>query len=257
VALSIQFDRLAKVTNIHGGILWTLFREQYPNYEEHPPLTPAFEIFGPNPIVLPQVEFSTGVPDIRYWFVRENGSELLQFQPDRLIHNWRKRDLNDRYPRYEKIRDEFAREVRRFEEFIKSGDLGELKPNQCEVTYVNHIEMPDNSDPRSCPERVLSFWADHMPDSGLPTMEDVSVRLRYLIGDDGKHVGRLYAQVGPVLRRKDLKPLLQMSLTARGKPQSESIEAAFDFLDIGRRAIVRGFKALTKPEMHDVWGITK
>jgi len=255
VALSIQFARLPKVTNIHGGILWSEFRANYPNSEEHAPLAPAFEIFGPNPVAGHQLEFFAGAPLTRYWYVRKDGSSLLQFQPDRLVHNWRKQAPEDEYPRYELIKAEFEKEFRIFERFLTAGDLGEVKPNQCEVIYINHIEMPDGSDPRNSPQRVLAFWGDKVISDGLPTMEDVAVQLRFPLGDEGKHIGRLYAQVGPVLRRKDLKPLLQLTLTARGRPQSESVEAAFDFLDFGRKAIVRGFKALTKPEMHETWGM--
>src|SRR5258708_2628822 len=188
VALSIQFARLPKVTNIHGGLLWSEFRADYPNYEEHPPLAPAFEIFGPNPVAGHQLEFFAGAPLIRYWFIRPDGSSLLQFQPDRLVHNWRKQDPGDEYPRYEKIRAEFVKEVRTFERFLKAGDLGEVKPNQCEVIYINHIEMPDGTDPRNCPQRVLAFWSNEPTGEGLPSMEDVAVQLRFLLGDEGKHI---------------------------------------------------------------------
>jgi hypothetical protein len=44
-----------------------------------------------------------------------------------------------------------------------------------------------------------------------------------------------------------------MNLTARGRPDEESIEGALRFLDIGREWIVRGFAAVTTPEMHAIW----
>ena len=255
VVLSIQFAHLRKVTNIHGGLLWAEFQADYPNYEEHAPLSPAFEIFGPNPVPGHQLEFLTGAPSTRYWFVDKDGSSLLQFQPDRLVHNWRQQRPADEYPRYEKIRTAFEREVARFQKFLKAGDLGEIKPNQCEVIYINHIGLPDGADPRNSPQRIFVFWGNEITWQGLPEMEDAAAQLRFLLGEPGKHVGRLYAQVAPVFRRADMKPLLQLTLTARGRPQDETVEAAFDFLDFGRQAIVRGFKALTRPEMHKYWGI--
>jgi uncharacterized protein (TIGR04255 family) len=254
VALSIQFANLPKVTNVHGGLLWKKFAD-YPNCEEYPPLAPAFEIFGPNPVAGHQLEFFTGAPSTRYWFIEKDGASLLQFQPDRLIHNWRQQRPTDEYPRYEKIRQAFENEVSVFQRFLKEGDLGEVKPNQCEVIYINHIALPDGGDPRNSPQRIFVFWGNQATWEGLPGMEDAAAQLRFLLGDEGKYVGRLYAQVSPVLRRTDLKPFLQLTLTARGRPQSETVQAAFDFLDFGREAIVRGFKALTKPEMHRYWGI--
>jgi hypothetical protein len=50
-----------------------------------------------------------------------------------------------------------------------------------------------------------------------------------------------------------------MTLTARGFPirvaETSDIEAAFAFFDLGREWIVKGFKDLTTPAMHKVWGI--
>jgi len=255
VALSIQFAHLQRVTNIHGGLLWQEFQAAYPRCEEHATLAPRFEIFGPKAAPGHQIEFVTGAPAVRYWYVAEDGCSLLQFQPDRLIHNWRQQRPSDQYPRYENIRDGFKKEVATFQRFLETRDLGLVKPNQCEAIYINHIALPDGTDPRNSPQRIFVFWGDQPTWQGLPDMEDAAAQLRFLLTDEGKQVGRLYAQVAPVLRRSDMKPFLQLTLTARGRPHSETVEAAFNFLDFGRQAIVRGFKALTKPEMHEYWGI--
>src|SRR5258708_12433324 len=85
VALSIQFARLPKVTNIHGGLLWSEFRADYPNYEEHPPLAPAFEIFGPNPAAGHQLEFFAGAPLIRPWLIRPPAPPSPPFRPPPLL----------------------------------------------------------------------------------------------------------------------------------------------------------------------------
>jgi hypothetical protein len=53
-----------------------------------------------------------------------------------------------------------------------------------------------------------------------------------------------------VVRLKDNAPMFVFDLTARGQ-----IGDGTDFFDLGREWIVRSFKNLTTPEMHQVWGI--
>ena len=85
VALSIQFATLPLFRNIHAGILWQRFAQQYPNVEEYPPIPAAFETFGVPPAIseMPQFTFVTNSP-IRYWFITADGTELLQVQAQAL-----------------------------------------------------------------------------------------------------------------------------------------------------------------------------
>ena len=138
--LSIQFEPLAGLTAAHVGVLWQSFRDRLPIIEEHQRLPPALEKFGPpSP---PQVEVTVDEkpPVPRLWFLNEQGTELIQVQSDRFVHNWRKMQSLDPYPRYEPIRDKFRDEVKTLGQFLKDERLGSLAVNQCEVTYVNHIE---------------------------------------------------------------------------------------------------------------------
>ena len=84
---------------IRAGEVWALFRKDYPRVEELAPLQPMFETFG-----LPQggqigFGITMGAPRNRFWFISSSGDELIQFQQDRLLHNWRKiGDQNKRIP---------------------------------------------------------------------------------------------------------------------------------------------------------------
>ncbi|MBI2960195.1 MAG: TIGR04255 family protein [Betaproteobacteria bacterium] len=255
VALSIQFPPLTGFGNIHAGQIWAQLRSEFPNHEEHPSLPPVFEVFGPKTVVFgPAFEFSTTAPVNRYWFITKNGSELIQVQQDRLIYNWRKQADGDSYPRYEAIRANFSKTLSKVTEFFTTNGLGTIRPNQCEVTYINHITLPDGSDPRACPERILSPWSGKMMGDYLPGLEDLQLQLRFPIKQDGKNVGRLYVQVAPGIRTSDKQPGVQLTLTVRGKPRAETIDEAFSLLDVGRETIVRGFTSITTPEMHKLWG---
>jgi uncharacterized protein (TIGR04255 family) len=78
-------------------------------------------------------------PTPRFWFINESGSELIQVQRDRFIKNWRKIGSGDQYPRYEQLRTGFDQDFKQFEDFLKRNQLGAVRVNQCEVTYINHI----------------------------------------------------------------------------------------------------------------------
>lgn len=256
LVLSIQYPA-AKLRNIDIGVLWHEFREQYPTVEEQQPLPPAFETFGlPSP---PQdrVTLITGAEVMRYWFITASGNELLQVQPDRLIHNWRKQKEEDEYPRYEPIRERFEREVGMVQAFLTKNKLGEIKPNQCEVSYYNHITLVDSSDPSDQLDKVFTIWSEAYSDDYLKRIERGQFSMSYLIpAPQGKSdpFGRLHVAVQSAMHNVTRKRFLRLSLIARGKPASESVESALSWLDEGRNAIVRAFASLTRAEMHKQWG---
>lgn len=255
VALSIQCAPISKLTNIHVGLLWNELKADFPKYQEQPTLPPAFEVFGAkSAAMLPSIELLTTAPVNRYWFINANGSELIQIQQDRIVYNWRKQAEDDVYPRYESIREHFVNTSSRVIAFLSANELGPIVPNQCEVTYINYVTLPDGTDPHATPQRILAPWSGTMTDDYLPELEDLQMQLRFPIKQDGKNIGRLYVQVAPAMRMHDKKPGFQITLTARGRPQNETIESAFDLLDVCRVSIVRGFTSVTTQQMHVYWG---
>lgn len=191
----------------------------------------------------------------RVWFLNQAGSELIQVQADRFIHNWRKLEGLDPYPRYEPIRDKFRDEVTVLEQFLRDEKLGALTVNQCEVTYVNHIEPDGVWERHGEVEKALAMCSRLVTASFLPEPEDVGLRVRFVIPDsNGKPIGRLQAVAQPAWKKADNSPILVLNLTARGVPLSAGIDGAFAFFDLGRNWIVNAFADLTTPEMQRVWG---
>ena len=251
--LSLQFEQITGLTTAHVGLLWHRFRERLPLVEEQPPLQPVFEEFElPSP---PQVKVTIEEkpPVPRVWFLNESKSELIQVQTDRFIHNWRKMQGLDPYPHYEPIRKKFREEVAILERFLTDEGLGELAVNQCEVTYVNHIETSGVWERHGQLEMVLRNWSRLPAGAFLPEVEDEVLRLRFVIPGEGKPVGRLHVALHPARKKADDSPILSMNLTARGVPLGEGVEGAFAFFDLGRKWIVKGFTDLTTPEMHRAW----
>jgi uncharacterized protein (TIGR04255 family) len=193
----------------------------------------------------------------RVWFVSESANELLQVQHDRLIYNWRKVKTEDVYPRYPYLRNRFLEDLQSFKGFLESETLGEFKPNQCEVTYVNQIEPCDVWSTHKDFGKVFAPWDASFSSPELPTLENIRMALQYVIeqptADHIQPVGRLHVEVQPGIRVADQKPIFAMNLTARGSPLAEG-DGLLGFLDLGREHIVRSFRALTTPAMHIEWG---
>ena len=90
VVLGVQFAPPSGYSQIRAGQVWELFKGKYPHTEEYMPLPPVFETFGPRVVAQAnQLEFIDGPMHDRYWFLNDAHDELIQFQQDRLLHNWR------------------------------------------------------------------------------------------------------------------------------------------------------------------------
>ena len=256
VVLGVQFERIPQFLTVHSGFLWHKFRTEFPKVQQQPPLEPTFETFGTRQNAGGvELRFSSGPPPIpRLWFLNEDDSELIQFQPDRFLHNWRKRGDSGSYPRYEKIKDRFLNELEILQAFLSSENLGELKPNQIEVTYVNHIISPDGEDLCSNPSKVFNFFGDSVTSDSFGNFENGQFQLRFTLQNAERGpFGRLYVDAQPGWTREE-KPVIILTITAKGAPTEPTIEAASDFMDFGREKIVQGFDELTTAEMHERWG---
>lgn len=251
--LSLQFESISGLTSPHLGVLWERFRQQLPLIEEHPRLPPVFEKFDPFPTQV-EVTIEEKPPLPRVWFVNDTKTELIQMQSNRFIHNWRMLEGMEPYPHYEPIREKFRGEVAVLETFLRDEKLGSLVVNQCEVTYVNHIEPSGVWNRHGQLEDVFTLWSGLASASFLPEPEDAGLHMRFVIPDEtGKPIGRLHVVVNPAWKKTDNSPILALNLTARGGPIGEGTEGAFAFFDLARKWIVKGFVDLTTPDMHRAW----
>lgn len=259
VALSVQFEALANLRTPQIGLLWQQFRDRFPKTEEHPPLDSVFERFGvpPTPKGVVRFQMLTAPPVPRCWFLNADGTELVQVQQDRFVHNWRKVGDQNTYPRYERVRQTFESELSRFGEFLSREQVGELNPNQCEITYVNHIASGEGWTNHGQLDDVLSLFSPQYTDKFQPTPEDAKVSVKFVIPNGSEPLGRLHVAVEPVFRSADDAPLFALTLTARGRPVAPGVAGVLGFMDTGREWIVRTFASITTPRMHQIWRRTR
>jgi uncharacterized protein (TIGR04255 family) len=250
-ALSIQFAPLEKFGIPHYGLYWAQIRHEFSRFEIQPPLPSITEQFEDpvRPLNL-SIQFISQ-PDVRTWFIDESGTRLLQIQRDRFVHNWRQRDQKEKYPRYPAVKKTFQVEWSRFCAFLSNEGMGPPQVTQCEVTYVNHIEYNKGWRDYSELPLVISSWSGKTSGQFLPDPEKVNMEAHYLLP---KGLGRLHIAVVPILRARDLKEVLQIAVTARGAPAASSEDAIFEWIDLGREWVVKGFADFTSDSMHKIWG---
>jgi uncharacterized protein (TIGR04255 family) len=257
VVLSIQFASLSKLKSAHIGLFWGRINHRFPDVSEQPAIPPAFETFGgirtaPTPMIQLQALLAPPMP--RYWFEYAGEADLLQLQQDRLLRNWRQAPDNSRvYPRYEPIREAFRKDMEEFQDWLHLEKLGEVVPNQCEVTYINIIRLPDGSNPHTQLHRISNVWSDKMVLPSSQTLEHSNVQLVSVFEYQGKLAGRTYITFQPAFTQVSSEPVVKLDITVRGKPLGDTVTAAFDFLDLARVQVVNTFASITTEEMHKFW----
>jgi uncharacterized protein (TIGR04255 family) len=258
VALGVQFNSLDRLLAPHLGIVWADFKEHYPEAEQHPPLNPVFETFAEKgsrmPIPRPDFEFLATIPTPRVFFINREKTELIQIQRDRFVHNWRKVGEGDAYPRFERMLETFESAYRKLEGVFARENLGSIEPNQCEVSYINQIPLPEGQSTFEAFERLFGSFTRALILDDLRAPEDARFLLRYVIpSEDGTPAGRLIVTAEPAWKL-DGTNIVQFTFVARGKPPSSDLAGVISFLQIGRKHIVRAFTGLTSDEMHKAWG---
>jgi uncharacterized protein (TIGR04255 family) len=253
VAISVQFDELIKLQPIHFGLFYSIVKASYPNTEYHLPISPVMEFFDQSGGLRMSVTSVQQLKLGRCWYLSENGSQLIQVQPDRLTFNWRKLESGNDYPSYSRLRDTFKEELTRFSEFAKSQGIGEITPLQCELTYVNHLPAGDGWTDLTDIPKIFTQLAGVQPGSELPAVEEMLHASTYVMREGELPIGRLHAQIRSTFRINDGSPMLEFQLVGRGAPIGSGLEGVLTLTDKAHAWIVNGFTALTTDQMHSEW----
>ena len=251
VVIGIQFDTIDAFTVVHPGLYWQSIRDRYPKVNIQPPLSSVLEIFGDQkPIIEAKIQLSPIPPLPRCWFLDDSQNRLVQLQPDRLLHNWKKVTGQEEYPRYETIREEFKKLWNDFSKFMEFEKLGQLKTNQWEITYVNYINQNDGWTTMHDLSNLFHCWSGKSSEDYLPVPENVTFNVTYAFPEK---FGRLHISLEPRIKKPEGFPLLRFTLTARGRLESSDTDIIFNSLDLGHEWIVRGFTDFTTSQAHRIW----
>ena len=242
VVCGVRFLTPDKFRIPHIGLLWDKFRSNYPIIQHAPPLVSAQgEII---------IDAQSGIPVPRIWLINESDDQLVQFQVDRFYFNWRRR--KDAYPRYpfviSKFEDVWDTVIKFFNEFA----FGELKPIECEISYINHIPKGEGWDTIDDLPKIFSdFVWNRVPGRFLPNPENVAWQSKFALPENKGH---LIVTLKQATRTEDKVPLFVFELTARGPVESNDKKVIREWFDLAHEWIVRGFTDLTTPDIQTtIW----
>ena len=250
VVLGVQFSPPRLYQHIYALEIWELFRRDFPKVKQQLPLQPSFETFGRpqrerhiEPRIIPEF------PHPRYWFLSEDEDEIIQFQKDRLLHNWRKIGSKEKpYPHFENILPKFEKELLALETYLDKWSDKKMNITQCELSYINHILLTEDENGAS-----IDKWI-RLVNPADTELEDFSFRFRKQLNNDtGQPFGRLIGECNTGINPKD-ETLLRLDLTVRGAPKEPTVPASLDFLRNGREIIVNCFDNITTESAHREWG---
>lgn len=256
-AIGVQFRRLSKMRITDYGLFWQGIGDEYPDVQEREPLEPIVEtkefVYGE---IGWRVVSVAEVP--RVWFLgkrSDTGQQLIQLQPDRYLHNWRRDEgSGEKYPLYDWNYARFAEGLKRFLDFVSKRGLGEFAPEQCELTYVNHIKLDKEATYgdafRYCFPN-LSASVSGKTDLG---MQD---RLSFITSYWNEDLaGRLHLAVQPGIHKKTGVRIFNLTVTMRGAP-GNSVDEILEWISRSHDIVLRAFLSSTNEALHQEWGVYK
>ncbi len=253
LVLGVQFAPLANFTNGHLGWFWKRYLEEdWLRPADAVPIVDQFETFAD--------QRRWGAPDFRLTVgpvasptrlqIRNaTGDRMLQVQPTRFHYNWLKKD--QAYPTYGKLRGSFAEYFARFSRFVAEAGLGEIAPNQWEITYVDQISRRDLWQSPADWHKVLPGLLAPGPDIEGAGLESVGGEWHYEIKP---RKGRLHVCVQYGKPAAEGEPTLMLHTTARGPIGKDSGLDLSAGLDLGHAVALRAFLKLTSADAQRVWG---
>ena len=247
VVCGVHFKSINNLLAPHFGLLWEKFKTDYPSCQEVAPLAPVIEQFEEERKI--GLDFQEVPPLPRIWFIHKSDNGIIQVQRDRFLHNWRKVQPEDEYPRYPKVIELFKSMLSQFESFLHENKFEKLVPLQYEMTYINHIWEGEGWSNLLEIGKVLPDHSFRQNSKRfLPEPERLNWGTSFLLPDKA---GRMHVTIRNGKRRDDGKPMIVLDLTVRGIGK-EGMEAWFD---LAREWIVCGFADLTGDEIQKtIWG---
>ena len=213
-------------------------------------LPDQFERFGQDRNWGSAVAVRIGPARGRIHIIRDGDERLIQIQNSRFIYNWRKQQQG--YPSYGQLLPEFRERFCDFCAFLDEMGLGAPGVNQWEVTYVNPLEQGDLW-------QLPSDWKAILPGLYIPgqhvpglDFESLDGQWRLVIGENR---GRLHVslQHGIVAGPPPNREVVILQFTARGPVDEAHGMDLWSGFDLGHRAIVQCFTAMTSDDAHKRW----
>lgn len=239
VSCGISFKKIEKFGGQHLGLFWQKVRNEFPLCEHAMRLE-----FNPQ-----FLDLKDYLP--RMWYVNEKQNMLIQLQDDKFYFNWRRRQDEEAYPRYNAIIEAFKTNLSIFQEFLEEEKLGTINPTKCELTYINHIPKSEGWESLVDINEVFRDFIWNSNKRFLPPPVGLGGQASFLLPKDK---GRLDVSLQHGIRKIDKHPILIIQLTATGLGVDKTMDAVWEWFEVGHEWIVCGFSDLTGAAIQeDIW----
>ena len=238
VVMGVYFSEpVLDLRSQHIGLFWSKVREQFPSVEQR---NPAGGIEALN------VSAGEVFPMPRYWFISQDGTDLLQVQRNALLMNWRNKDTE--YPGFhEHLEPKFDKCFKDFLKFIQNEtSVNDLTIDLCELTYINVIERGDYWSGSADISNILPSF--HALDIGKDSIPSVNCAYDYELSED------LHLRVevkSATLTRDPSKPVLVLEIKANGKISPASHADAKAWFDRAHGEILSCLLKMTSKEIQE------
>jgi uncharacterized protein (TIGR04255 family) len=174
---------------------------------------------------------------------------MIQVQTTRLHYNWQKR--KGVYPSYKEVRAEFDQTLQCFRRFVAEEGLGQINPNQWEITYIDFVPPGELwQSPVEWGQVLPGLLSKESPPKGLK-LENPTAEWHYEIVP---RQGRLHINVALGKVEGVAEGGLVLQTTARGpigEGASPDLESG---LSLGHDTIIAAFLNITSDEAQRAWG---
>jgi uncharacterized protein (TIGR04255 family) len=244
VVCGVQYGGGERWRTVHFGSFWERVRSVYSVIEDHMPLDRMR--FGKVQSQDLKLSLLPVPPLRRVFFIQPPGNFLIQLQPNRIVHNWRKLKGTDEYPRYPLAYEKFRGAWEDLRQFARSYDLGELEPEGYELTYINHVNNDGARFPRDL-WNFLSFYQSAPVANTVKENAHVAMQFGWSLPDG---LGTLTFDLKHGVNAANENDVLVIELSAQGSAGQTPMDAWFD---VAHRAIVRTFADFTTQSAHTLW----
>lgn len=248
--LGVQFAQLKGLSSAHVGWFWKQYLDsKWEKVAEVVPLPDEFERFEAIPAGRVQFKVEAIRFPARLQISWANDGRMMQIQPTRFHYNWNR--VGGEYPRYLRVREEFDHYLETFCRFVAEAKLGEVLPNQWELTYIDSV-------PKGPLWSTPADWPDVLPGLFSPRGVPAGVRMESFGGEWHYEIpprrGRLHVAVQLARVGDDPTPVLLIQTTARGPIGQEGVPSLGEGLELGHRTAVDTFVEITSDKAHRAWG---
>ena len=250
--VGVQFGELPFYNNAHAGWFWKQWLgDDWDDLKIVQPIQEVLERFGPPKIEAQQIFAATQpipqqIPQ-RAQIRRSSDHRLVQIQNTRFHLNWIK-EQGIPYIEFDELLKEFFEYYGKFKDFVDTAGSLDLKENQWEVTYTNHLYKGNLWD-------SIADWPSVIKGLQIPyalgqSADFLNMYWNWVLPNE---VGRMHATLQHQIHQVESTEILYLELTCRG-PLNQEIGLE-EGLRIGHDAIIESFVKLTTPKAHGAWGM--